>query len=162
MELRKTVRLSMLLALCVVLSILEGFIPLLNDIIPGLKIGLANIVIIFTLYQFSFKDAVYLSVLRVFLVGLLRTGLFGITFFFSLGGALLSIIMMYVSKKLKLSVIGVSVIGSVFHSIGQILVAVFLLSMTSFIYYLPYLLILSVVTGIFIGIISHKVLSYFA
>ena len=111
---------SLLTAMSVVIDIIESYITYLGDIIPGLKLGLANIVIIFTLYEYNFKTAITVSLVRVLIVALLRTG-FGINFFFSLSGAIFSIITMYLFKKTKLSVIGISIIGSLFHSIGQVL-----------------------------------------
>lgn len=157
---KKTVRLSLFLALAIVLNIIESFIPLFNGYIPGLKLGLANIIVLFVLYFYSFKDALYISILRVLLVGILRTGLFSITFFFSLGGALCSCIFMYLSKRfLKLSMIGVSIVGSIMHSVGQILITSFIFKM-SLGYYLPFLLILSIPTGIIVGLVSKKLLKY--
>lgn len=160
MSLKKVNRLSMLIAISVVISILESYIPFLNSIIPGLKLGLANIPILFILDRYSFKDAMYVSVVRVFLVSLMKTGLFNIPFFFSLGGAILSIVMMYFFKKLNIfSLIGVSIIGSISHSVGQIIIGIFLIN-NSIIYYLPYLLIFSIPTGLVVGIITKKLLDY--
>ena len=159
MDLKRYTRLSLLLALSVVLNAVESLIPVFNGMIPGLKIGLANTVILFILYEYSFKEAFYITILRVFLTGILLTGLFSVSFFFSLGGAFLSIIMMYIFKKYtKLSIIGVSIIGSVFHSFGQIVVAIFLINTTSMFYYFPFLLIFSIPTGIFTGIIARELL----
>ncbi len=162
METKKFTRLSLLLALSVVLNLIESVIPIFNGVIPGLKLGLANIIILFVLYNYSLKDALYLSILRVFLVGILRTGLFSVSFFFSLGGAFLSIIMMYIAKKFtKLSIIGISIIGSFFHSLGQIIVACFMVEMTSMLYYLPLLLLFSIPTGIITGIITKELIGNF-
>ena len=162
MELKKFTRLSLLLALSVVLNIIESTIPIFNGVIPGLKLGLANIIILFVLYEYSFKDAIYISIIRVFLVGILRTGLFSVSFFFSLGGAVLSIIMMLLFKKFtKLSVIGVSIIGSFFHSLGQILVACLIVNMSAMLYYLPLLLLFSIPTGIITGLITKELLKNF-
>ena len=162
MELKKFTRLSMLLALSVVLNIIESVIPLFNGFIPGFKLGLANSIILLIIYLYSFKDALYISTLRVFLVGMLRTGLFSISFGFSLGGAVLSVIVMSLAKKYtKLSIIGVSIIGSISHCIGQILVAMVLLNTANILYYLPWLLIFSIPTGIVIGIISKELVKYF-
>ena len=149
---KKEIRISALLGLSIVLSILESLIPIFN--IPGIKLGLANIVILTVLYIYNFKDALLVSLIRVLFIAILRTG-FGITFLFSLVGAIISIVMMYFSKKTKLSVIGVSIIGSISHSLGQILVAIILLN-TNIIYYLPYMIMFSVVTGTIIGIISKE------
>jgi heptaprenyl diphosphate synthase len=74
----------MLLAISVVLGLIESLIPVFNGLVPGIKLGLANIVIVFAIYKFSFKEALYISIIRVLLMGILRTGLFSITFFFSL------------------------------------------------------------------------------
>lgn len=162
MEMKKFTRLSMLLSLSVVLNIVESFIPFFSGTIPGLKVGLANIVILFVLYNYSFKDALSLSLLRVVLVGILRTGLFSITFFFSLGGAILSIVMMYlVHKVTKLSIIGVSVIGSISHSIGQIIVAILLVKNINIIYYLPWILLFALPAGILVGFIAKELLKYY-
>lgn len=156
---KKFTRLTMLLALSVVLNIIESFIPLFNGNIPGLKLGLANIIILIVLYMFSFKDALYVSLLRIILVGILRTGLFSMTFFFSLGGALLSLCSMFIAKKTKLSIIGVSIVGSIFHSAGQILVAILIIKNTYIIYYVPWLLLFSIPTGILVGFTSKIILN---
>lgn len=162
MEMKKFTRLSLLLALSVALNIIESSLPLFNGFIPGLKLGLANIVSLFVIYEFGLKDALYVGILRVFLVGILRTGLFSTTFFFSLAGVLLSIIIMYIGKKyLKLSIIGVSIIGSIAHSVGQIMVAIALLQMKTMIYYLPWLLLFAIPTGILVGIICKQLVNYY-
>ncbi len=162
MDLQKNVRLSMLLSLSVVLNLVESTIPFFNGYIPGVKLGLANSIILFIIYIYDFKEALYISIARVFLVGILRTGLFSVAFFFSLGGALLSILAMFLAKKItNLSIVGVSVIGSIFHSIGQIICAIFLIKTTKMIYYLPIILIFSIPTGIFIGAISKELVNYF-
>lgn len=155
MEMRKHAQIAMLLSLAVVLNIFENMIPILGGQIPGLKIGLANVLIIFTLYTFSFKDAFYLSILRVFIVSMLYSGLFSPAFFFSLSGATLSIIIMVFAKNiLKLSIIGVSIAGSIFHSIGQVLVAILILGEINIIYMLPWLIIFAIVAGTVVGILS--------
>ena len=139
MTIKKISKLSMLLSISVVLSLIESFIPIFNGIIPGIKLGLANIVVLYALYKYSFKEAFYLSLMRVLLVGILRTGLFSITFFFSLSGAIISLIFMYLVKKYtKLSIVGVSIVGAIFHSIGQIIIAIIFLSNINIIYYLLY------------------------
>ena len=111
---KKLIRLSSLIALAIVLSILESFVPIFN--IPGIKLGLANIVIITTLYIYGFKESLFVSLIRILFVSILRNGLFSL--YFSLVGALFSIVAMFLFKKTKLSIIGVSIIGSIFHIIG--------------------------------------------
>ena len=157
MKTRDITKIAILTSICVVISILESLFTFIGDIVPGLKLGLANIVIIFALYEYDFKTAFLVSIIRVLIVALLRTG-FGINFFFSLSGAIFSIIFMYIFKKTRLSIIGVSIIGSVFHSIGQVLVGMLLLDNYNVIYYLPYLLLFSIPTGIVIGIVSKKMI----
>lgn len=159
MELRKSINIAMFLSLAVVLNIIESFIPIFVSFVPGIKLGLTNIIIILVLYTYSFKDAFIVSILRVLLVGILRTGLFSISFFFSLGGATLSILMMYLVKRYtNLSMIGVSIIGAFFHSIGQIIMAITILKNINLIYYLPWLLLFSIPTGILIGVIGKEII----
>lgn len=148
-----------LASVSVVISIIESYFTFIGDVIPGLKLGLANIVIIFALYKYNFKTAIAISLIRVFIVAILRTG-FGLNFLFSLVGAIFSITIMWLVKKTKLSVIGVSIIGSIFHSIGQVLVGIVILNNSNVLYYLPYLLLFSIPTGIFVGIIAKRLLEY--
>lgn len=150
----------MLLAISIVCSIIESFIPILNGMIPGLKLGLANIVVLVTLELYGVKEAFFLSLMRVIIVALLRTGLFNITFFFSLFGAFLSILMMAIGYKTKLfSFIGISIIGSLSHSVGQLIAAVLFLG-SSMLNYLPILFLFSIPTGFFIGLLSKNFLEY--
>lgn len=159
---KKLTRLSILLAISVVLNIIEANIPLFNGIIPGFKLGLANIITLLVIYCFGLKEALYVGILRVFLVGMLRTGLFNTQFIFSLSGIILSILVMYLFKKIsKLSIIGISILGSISHCIGQIIVAIIILNMTAMIYYLPWLLLLSVPTGIIVGIICKQLVNIY-
>lgn len=152
----------MLLALSVALNVIEASLPLFNGFIPGLKLGLANIVTLFIIYQFSLKDALYVGILRVFLVGILRTGLFSTTFLFSLSGVILSIICMFLAHKfLKLSIIGVSIIGSIAHSTGQVITSIILLQMDAMIYYLPWLLLFAIPTGILVGLICKQLIKFY-
>lgn len=154
----KYIKLTMLLSFSIVLNIIESFIPLFNGYIPGLKLGLANIIIIIVLYKYEFKDVLFVSIMRVVVVGILRTGLFSINFFFSLFGSLFSVVSMFLIKKTKLSMIGVSIVGSIFHSIGQIIIAILLLKNNNMIYYLPWLVLFSIPTGLFVGYISKKLI----
>lgn len=161
METKKFTRLTMLLALSIVLNIVESMFPI--SYIPGLRLGLANIITLFIIYKYSFKDAIYVSVLRVIIAGLLQTGIFSPTFFFSLTGAILSTIMMYICHRFtKLSIIGVSIVGSIFHSVGQVLVSILILNSLSMIYYLPYLLLFSIPTGIIVGLLCKEIVYFFS
>lgn len=162
MDIRKITKISMLLAISIVLSIIESMIPIFGNLMPGMKLGIANAVIIFVIYMYSFKDALTVSILRVVIVGILRTGLFSITFFFSLSGAIMSLLFMsFFKDKTKLSIIGISVIGAVTHSIGQIIIAILFLKNINIIYYLPYLLLFSIPMGIIVGNISKNVINQY-
>ena len=162
MEIRKITRISILLSLSIVLSIVESLIPIFNGIIPGLKIGLANVAIMVALYVYGIKEAAFVSIARIFIVGMLRTGLFNITFLFSLSGAIFSLILMFIAKKTNIfSIIGVSIIGSIFHTIGQLIVAFVIVKNANILYYLPFLLLFAIPTGLFIGYISNKIITNF-
>ena len=162
MDTKRISKLSMLLALSLVLSLVESYIPILNGAIIRFQVGFANIVVLFALYNLSFREAISLSILRVFIMGILRTGLFSITFTFSLAGALLSVVAMFLAKNYtKLSIVGVSIIGAIFHSIGEIVIAMLFLSNTNIVYYLPILLLVSLLTGSLVGIITDKILKYY-
>lgn len=162
MELKKNLQLSMLLAVMMIISLVESVLPFVNGMIPGVKLGLANSIVLLALYAFSFKDALTISILRVFLMGIMRTGLFSVTFFFSLSGALLSVIIMNLFMKTnKFSIIGVSIIGSISHSIGQIMMAGVLLKSTSILNYIPLIILFAIPTGIIVGIVSKELVKYY-
>lgn len=162
MEMKKITRLSMLLALSVVLSIIESFLPLFNGmVIPGVKLGLANTVLLCSLTCFTFKDTLFLAIARVFLVSILRTGLFSMNFYFSLFGTLLAVFTMaFLKKTTKLSIIGISIGGSFMHSFGQILTAFFFLNNEALFFYLPFILLFSIPTGMITGIIAKELTKY--
>ncbi len=144
---------AMLMAMAIVLSIVESFIPVF---VPGVKLGLANVIILIMLYEFSIKEAFIVNVLRILLVGLLRGTFLSPTFVMSLSGGMLSFLVMMLFSRIKVfSVIGVSVLGAISHSLGQIIAAIFLLSTDAVIYYLPFIAILSLLTGVFSGVICR-------
>lgn len=156
---RKLVLLSVLTAIALVLSYVETLIPPIYSAIPGIKIGLANIIIIFLLYKFSFKSALLVSLLRVALV----SALFGnaVMFAYSFAGAVLSLCFMAILKKTnRFSNVSVSVIGGVTHNIGQIAVAIILMQTPQIAFYLAILAISGTLSGVAVGIISAYVLRY--
>ena len=157
MSLRRYVYIASLLTMSIVLSMVEGLIPIP---VPGVKLGLANIIILVMLYDFKTSEAFMVLMIRIVLVGILRGNIFQIPFFMSLCGGLTSFIIMRILSLFKFfSIIGVSVIGSVFHCVGQIVIAIFLLGTSQVVYYLPLIAILSTVTGVLTGIISKRFLS---
>ncbi len=152
MKNKKLVLLSFLLCLCLILSYIDSIIPY-NFVIPGIKIGLCNIAIIFTIYKFSIQEAILISLLRVLIMGILFNN--GLTFLYSLAGAILSLIVMAILKKINIfDEYGVCVAGALSHNIGQLLCAYFLLNTSTIIYYLPYLLLSGFFSGILVGILS--------
>lgn len=152
---KKVAYLGLLIALAFVLSYVEVLLPL-NIGIPGAKVGLANIVIVVALYTIGSKNAFMLSLVRVVLVGL-TFGNFAMMLY-SLAGAFLSFVMMFIAKRTKkFSITGVSVVGGVFHNVGQIIVAIFVLETSKLIYYLPFLIIIGTVSGVVIGIVSAMI-----
>lgn len=144
--------LGLLTALAMILSFVESQIPALVAI-PGIKVGLPNIAIIFILYRMGVKEAVAVSFVRVFLVSLLFGNLQVLTF--SLAGAALSMLGMIILKKTNwFSVITVSIVGGILHNVGQILAACLWTQTAEVALYLPVLLISGTVTGALIGIAS--------
>ncbi len=162
MNLRKLVFLAIMVAASVVLSIVESLISVAIFIIPGVKLGLANILTLVILYIYTEKDAAIVVFIRIFLVGLVYSGLFQPTFWMSLAGGVFAFVAMVLIKRLtSLSLISVSVAGSLLHMLGQILMAMLVLSTETLIFYLPYMLLIAVPTGIFTGIIARKLIDVF-
>lgn len=156
MSTKKLTILSLLLGMALILSYIESLIPY-NFVIPGIKIGLCNIAIIFTLYKLGIKEAFIVSLLRVLIMGILFNN--GITFIYSLIGAILSLFSMYIIKRFNLlDEYGVCITGAIFHNIGQLLAAYVLLNTSTVIYYLPYLLLSGVITGFIIGTLAYMMI----
>lgn len=157
MKTKRLTTLGLLMALAFVLSYVEYLLPL-NIGIPGAKVGLANLVVMVALYSIGSKDALLLSFVRVLLVGFTFGNM--AMMLYSMAGAALSFLAMLLFKRTKLfTATGVSVIGGVFHNVGQIIVAIFVLETASLIYYLPFLIIIGTVSGVVIGIISRMIIT---
>lgn len=143
-------------ALALIFSYVETLIPI-NFGIPGVKLGLANLIIVIILYQTGWKEALLLSVVRIVLAGFLFGSLFSILY--SLAGGLLSLVVMAFTKRYKgFSVMGVSIAGGVSHNVGQLAVAMLVVSTWQIGYYLPVLLIAGLLTGALIGFVSREML----
>ena len=139
-------------ALALIFSYVETLIPIQFGI-PGVKLGLANLIIVIALYRMKLSEAYLLSIVRVLLAGFIFGNYFSIIY--SLAGGLLSLtVMALLRKKGGFSVIGVSIAGGVFHNIGQLIVASVIVETFSVMYYVPVLLIAGLVTGLLIGIAS--------
>ena len=143
-------------SLALILSYVELLIPI-NFGIPGMKLGLANLLVVILLYNCGPRDALLLSVIRILLSGLIFGNMFSI--FYSLGGGLLSLaVMVFLKKTGQFTVAGISIGGGASHNVGQLLVAMFVVQTYQVGYYLPVLLIAGVITGAVIGILSAEVL----
>lgn len=143
-------------SLALILSYVELLIPI-NFGIPGMKLGLANLLVVILLYKCGPRDALLLSVIRILLSGLIFGNMFSI--FYSLGGGLLSLaVMIFLKRTGQFTVTGVSLGGGASHNVGQLLIAMFVVQTYQVGYYLPVLLIAGVITGAVIGILSAEVL----
>lgn len=149
---KRLATLSVIIATAIILSFVESRIPAFVAI-PGVKVGLANIAVIFALYKLGIGDAVCVSLIRVVLISLLFGSVMSL--WYSLGGAVLSFSAMLAMKYLTpANTVSVSLTGGVAHNIGQILVACLVLDTNVLFYYLPFLLLSGVVAGIAVGLAS--------
>lgn len=149
---KKTANMGMLVALAFIFSYIESLIPISVGI-PGIKLGLANMVVIVTLYLMGAGPAFMLFLVRIVLTGFTFGNL--AMMMYSLAGGMLSMLVMVIARKTKLfSVTGVSVLGAVFHNVGQIIMAALVVENSSLFYYLPVLLVSGVVFGIIIGVVG--------
>lgn len=158
--LRRTIIIAIFASVAVVLGIVESLIPFAVAI-PGAKLGLGNIMVLTCLYVFSARDALTLIILKTLLTSFIL-GSFS-TFIFSLMGALGSFLVMLAMIRLarnSFSLSGISIMGGVAHNLGQLTAASIVLGTTKIYYYLPFLLVSGIVTGIFVGIaVKHLIAS---
>ena len=146
---KQIARYALLVALAMVLSWLESLI-VLPGLLPGMKVGLTNLVVLFALYRLRLRDAAWISLLRVLLVSVTSGNAY--SFAYSLAGAALSFAFMAALKKLDcFSILGVSIAGGVCHNIGQLLVAIAVLGTARLGWYLPALLVSGTLAGLAIG-----------
>ena len=156
MTTRRIARYGLLIALALILSYLESLLPVFVAV-PGVKMGLPNIVIMFALYSLGTKDAVIISLIRVVLAGAMFGNVFAILY--SAAGAVLSLLVMALLLKTKrFGPIGVSVAGGVAHNVGQIIVAILVTETAQIVFYLPVLCISGIAAGVLIGIVSGIVI----
>lgn len=161
-KVQKMVFVSILVALSLILSYFESLIPINTAIIfPGAKLGLANIVVMISLYFLSFGEALILIVLKL-IIGTILISSFS-AFLYSLAGGMLSFIIMYIlihyfSKVF--SIIIISVLGAISHNIGQLIVAGIIVENLKVIFFVPHLFIASIITGIAIGLSVKALLPY--
>lgn len=154
---QKVATTAIMVALAMIFSYVEALIPI-NFGIPGIKLGLANLVVVVSMYLLNVPLAALISLVRILLSALLFGNLASLLY--SLAGGFLSFVVMALLKKVKgFSVIGVSIAGGICHNIGQILTAWFMLGSFKIVYYLPVLIIAGALTGLIIGILAKKCLT---
>lgn len=157
-ELSKISEFALLLAMACVIQFFETLLPLPIPI-PGVKLGLANSMTILILYRYGVKRTWQFSLARIMVVSLITGTFLSVPFWLSLSGASVSLIMMTSTYRLPLlSIIGVSMLGAIGHSIGQIIGVQVLLQIPQVIIYLPILIVISLVTGSLIGWLSWQLL----
>ena len=149
---------AVLTAMALALSYLENFFPLSLAIpIPGIKLGLANLVVVVALYLLNARQALMISVVRILLVSFTFGNMAALLY--SITGGLLSFAVMVLCRRIKgLSTISVSVAGGISHNIGQILVAVFVVKNLNLLFYLPVLMIAGIITGLLIGLVAGLII----
>lgn len=152
---KKTAYLGLFAAVAIIFGYVESLIPFFAGI-PGIKLGLANLAVLFILETYTWKEAALVSAVRIVVIGFLFGNMF--TIIYSLAGAALSLFVMTLMKKSSgFSILGISVAGGVSHNIGQLMVGALIVENTSLLYYAPVLLISGVVTGLLIGLLTKEV-----
>ena len=155
MTTKKTAQLGVYIALAMILSYVESLIPISFGV-PGIKLGLTNVVTVIMMYTYGIPGALGVAVLRAVLSGFMFGNAFSIIY--SVAGCVLSFIFMYILKKTNhFAIISVSAAGGVMHNVGQLIVAANVVKTYSVIYYAPVLIIAGVFTGIIIGIVSDEI-----
>lgn len=154
---RKTAFMGLFLALALVCSYVEALIPIPIGI-PGVKLGLTNIVVVLMMYCVGAKEAIGVSVCRIILAGFMFGNAFSIIY--SLAGGLLSFVIMYLLKKTdKLAVLSVSIAGGLSHNIGQLVIAAIIVENANILYYIPVLIAAGAITGLIIGVLSGEIIA---
>jgi len=152
---KKVALYGLLVALALVLSYVEAQVPAFF-VMPGMKLGLTNVVVLIALTRMGYKDALVINILRIVIVGFTFSNTFSMLY--SLAGGMLSWLAMSLLKRTgRFGLVGISVAGGVFHNLGQIIAAAMLVSIGSLLYYLPFLLVSGTAAGVMIGFISAMV-----
>ena len=154
MTTKKLTFLSFCTAVAMLFSYVEFVLPPIISSVPGIKLGLPNIIIIFLLINFSVKEAAAVSFIRIFLSALLFGNV--LILVYSISGAVLSLYVQWVLKKTnRFSLLGISVAGGVFHNLGQVLCAAVIMQTAQIVYYMAVLLVSGTLAGIAVGIAAH-------
>lgn len=153
----KMVKIALLLAVALIINYLESLVPLPLPL-PGVKLGLANCIGLVVLCLYDEKDYILFNILKVFMVALLRTG-FGTSFFIGLSGTFFATLVTLIFYKFsKVSIYGLSVVGAVFHALGQVLMVIILYNSIYMINYLVILEVTSVISGLLTAFLASVTL----
>lgn len=158
---KKLAVIAMLVAQASVLHFLESLLP--NPIpIPGVKLGLANMITLLALLVFDFKTAVQITVLRTIIGALLSGALFGVGFFMSFAGALAAACFMAAAVRAlpRIGPVIISIAGALAHNLGQLAMAALILNFSGIFYYLPVMLLFSIPTGYITGLLTNELVKY--
>jgi len=163
---RRVVYLGLATGLALGLHIFEALIPLPTDVmVPGVKLGLANIVTLYVIMNFGTRDGIVISILRTLLGSLLSGTFMTPTFYFSFSGGLVSAIVMgllYKYGSKYLSMMGISLVGALTHNLAQLTVAALMIEQSLILAYLPVMLFAALPTGAFVGLVTGKVNQHYA
>ena len=155
MNQKKIAYMGLFAAIAIIFGYVESLIPFFAGI-PGIKLGLANLAVLFILEKYTWKEAVLVSMVRILVIGFMFGNMFSILY--SMAGATLSLtVMTFMKKTSGFSLLGISVAGGVSHNIGQLIVAALIVENKSLLYYAPVLIISGVITGLLIGILTGEV-----
>ena len=155
---KKIVILGFLIATGIILQLMESLLPFFI-VVPGFKIGLANIIVLVALELYGPKEMMIVGLTRVLLASLLQGTIFSISFWLSLSGAIISMLFMIFGKRVKVfSLFGISILGAIGHHIGQVCTITFLYQQYYMQVYLPLLLALSIPSGLLIASIAQVVI----
>ncbi len=156
MNTQRIAKTGMLLSISLVLSYLEMLLPVLVAV-PGVKIGLANIITMFLLYRTDMKRTLAFTCVRVLIAGILFSGVSGIIY--SLSGGIFCVVVMSLLKRCSIfSVLGVSMAGAIAHNMGQIFIAILIMENIHIVYYLPVLCISGVISGLLVGYLAFMIM----
>lgn len=162
MSTRKVMVLGLLVSMGLILHFVESMVPM-TAVVPGAKLGLANIVSLISLVLYGFEGGIMVLAMRILIGSLLAGTFMTINFYLSTAGGIISFLAMYLSYRyLKngFSLVGISVIGATFHNLGQIILAYYIIANPGIFYYLPFFVLLAVPTGIGVGLVSCFSINY--
>ncbi|WP_028829659.1 Gx transporter family protein [Proteocatella sphenisci] len=156
---RKITFMALMVAYSLILYFIESMLPGLYFIAPGAKLGLTNIITLSLLYMTNINDAFFILVIRIIMSSIFGGGMSA--FMYSISGGILSMMAMFVMKKINfpgVSIVGVSIVGAVFFNIGQLIVSALVIKNISIFVYLPVLMYISLGTGILVGYTSKYII----